>query len=72
MCTSSCQKNRFPNSACQGWIAVTTPARSVKPVGWFIQPLTAITIAEPVMPVSATTQPQAMCARCEIRSQPYT
>ena len=22
MCTSSCQKNRFPNSACQGWIAV--------------------------------------------------
>ena len=39
-------------------------------LGWFIQPLTAITIHEPVKPVSTIGIPLSMCARGDSRSQP--
>jgi hypothetical protein len=45
-------------------------AATVKPVGWFIQPLTAITVIEPVKPAIAAGTPAHRCARGESRSQP--
>ena len=68
MCTSSCQKYELPKSADQGWTSTALPFTSLKPLGWFIQPLTAITISEPVRPVITTTTPHARCLRGEMRS----
>ena len=70
MWTSSCQKYGLANSAWNGCTSTTRPSRSVKPLGWFIHPLTEITISEPVNPAIATGHPVAKCARAESRSQP--
>ena len=70
MWTSSCQKYEFSNSASNGWTSTTWPSSSRKPVGWFIQPLTAITISEPAKPVITIGMPASRCARGERRSQP--
>ena len=72
MCTSSCQRYVFANSACHWWTSTTLPSRSVKPPGWFIHAFTEITISEPVKPVMTIGIPLAKCARGESRSQPYT
>ena len=44
--------------------------RARKPPGWFIHPLTAMTISEPVKPVSTIGSALSMCARGDRRSQP--
>ena len=38
--------------------------------GWFIQPLTAITISEPAMPAITIGMPASRCRRGDMRSQP--
>jgi hypothetical protein len=43
-----------------------------KPLGWFIQPFTEMTISEPVKPASAIGMPVAKCNRGDRRFQPYT
>ena len=70
MCTSSCQKYEFSKSAAKGWMSTASPFSSRKPVGWFIQPLTAITINEPVKPVITIGMPARKCAFGDRRSQP--
>ena len=70
MCTSSCQKYALPNSAPTGWTSTTRPSTSRNPVGWFIQPLTEITINEPVKPAITIGMPLAKCARGDRRFQP--
>ena len=52
MWTSSCQKYGLANSARHGSTATTRPAAIAKPVGWFIHALTAMTMNEPVNPVT--------------------
>ena len=51
---------------------MTLPFSMPNPVGLFIQPLTAITISDPVMPVITTGMPQAKWSFGLMRSQPYT
>ncbi len=72
MWTSSCQKYEFSNSAAKGWTSTTFPFCIVNPDGLFIQPLTAITIIEPLKPVITIGIPASMCTRGERRPQPYT
>ena len=45
-------------------------ALEAEPVGWFIQPLTVITISDPLKPAMTTGIPASMCARGDSRSQP--
>jgi hypothetical protein len=59
-------------SAASGATSTTSPLRIENPVGWFIQPLTEITMNEPVKPARITGTPTAKCVRGERRSQPYT
>jgi hypothetical protein len=70
MCTYSLQNIGLANSACHGWTSAARPSRSVKPVGWFIQPLTEMTNSEPATPAIATGMPDRKCARGRSRSQP--
>ena len=48
----------------------TRPPTRSKPSGLFIQPLTAITLKEPVKPEMTTGTPDRKCARGDSRSQP--
>jgi hypothetical protein len=58
------------NSAASGSTSVTSPPESSKPVGWFIQPFTEITIIEPAKPVAMIGSPASRWARGDRRSQP--
>ena len=49
---------------------MTSPLTTSKPSGLFIQPLTAITVNEPVKPVITIGMPVRKCARGGSRSQP--
>ena len=71
MCVSSCQRFLL-KSAVRGSTSVTSPFRIEKPVGWFIQPFTAITMKEPVNPARITGKPAAKCTLGDRRSHPYT
>ena len=57
MCTISCQKYALPNSASNGSTSTARPSSSRNPVGWFIQPLTLITISEPLKPATHDRDP---------------
>jgi hypothetical protein len=70
MCVYSLQNIGLSNSARQGWTSTARPPESVKPEGWFIQALTAMTKKEPATPATATGMPERKCARGERRSQP--
>src|SRR3954471_7318498 len=60
------------NSAAHGWTSDTLAPLTANPVGWFIQPLTEITMSEPTIPASAIGTPIARCTRGPTRSQLYT
>jgi hypothetical protein len=60
------------NSALSGLTSTTSPFEIEKPAGWFIQPLTAITMNEPVTPAITMGIPARKCVRRGRRSQPYT
>jgi hypothetical protein len=70
MWISSCQKYALPNSASNGSTSTARPASSRKPDGWFIHPLTVITISEPLKPAITTGIAASMCARGDRRFQP--
>ena len=71
MWISSCHRYEFANSAFHGCTSTTLPSDcSLKPLGWFIQALTAITIHEPVKPVSTIGIPVRRCSRGDRRPQP--
>ena len=71
MCTSSCQTLSL-NSAAIGSTSTTSPREIENPVGWFIHPLTEITMKEPVIPAIIIGTPAQKCTRGGRRSQPYT
>ena len=62
MCTSSCQRLSL-NSAASSFDVDHLAVRIEKPVGWFIQPFTEITMSEPVMPATIIGTPASMCTR---------
>src|ERR687891_100968 len=62
MWISSCQRYEFPNSALQGSTPTTSPPRSSKPPGLFIQALTEITVNDPVNPVITIGIPLNRCS----------
>jgi len=70
MCTYSDQNSGLANSADHGCTSTARPSASSKPLGWFIQPLTAMTNSDPATPASATGMPHRKCARAGSRSQP--
>ncbi len=70
MWTYSLQNSGLPNRACHGCTSTARPSRTVKPDGWFIQPLTEMTNSEPATPATATGIPQVKCRRGDSRSQP--
>jgi hypothetical protein len=70
MCTYSLQNIGLSNSAFQGCTSVARPSTSVKPVGWFIHPFTAMTNSDPATPATAIGIPDRKCARGGSRSQP--
>ena len=47
------------------------PSRSVKPPGWFIHALTAITDIAPRIPLTAMGTPDHQCAQPGSRRQPH-
>ena len=69
MWISSCHMFEL-NSAVHGCGSTTLPPTTRKPVGSFIQPLTAITLNDPANPLTTTGTPVQKCARGESRSQP--
>ena len=69
MWISSCHRLEL-NIAVQGAGSTTSPSRTSKPRGWFIQPLTAITQNEPMKPETTTGIPVRKCVRGGSRSQP--
>ena len=69
MWISSCHMLEL-NSAVHGCGSTTLPAHDAKPVGSFIQPLTAITLNDPAKPGDHDGTPVQKCARGESRSQP--
>ena len=70
MCTSSCQKFELRNRASTGWTSTARPSSRRKPVGWFIQPLTEITMTEPRKPAITIGIPLAKCTHGRSRFQP--
>jgi len=70
MCAYSLQNTGLSNSARHGWTSVARPSASVNPVGWFIQPLTAITKNDPATPAIAIGTPHQKWAHGRSRSQP--
>jgi hypothetical protein len=71
MCTYSLQNSGLANSADHGCTSAARPSTSVNPVGWFIQPFTAMTNSDPATPAIAMGNPLAKCSRGESRSHPY-
>ena len=71
MCTYSLQNSGLANRACHGWTLTARPSFSVKPVGWFIHPLTAMTNSEPATPATAIGMPDRKCHVAGILSHPY-
>ncbi len=69
MWISSCHMFSL-SSAFHGCGSTTCPPTILKPVGWFIQPLTAITLNEPANPLSTTGTPVQKCPFGDSRSQP--
>jgi hypothetical protein len=70
MCAYSLQNIGLSNSARHGWTSVARPSTSVNPVGWFIQPLTAMTKNEPATPAIAIGTPHQKCSHGRSRSHP--
>src|SRR5919201_510129 len=68
MWINSCQKYAFSNSAWNGWTSTALPWLRRKPLGWFIQPLTEMTINEPVKPARTIGIPVAKCSRGDRRA----
>ena len=56
--------------AAMGSISTARPSTQRKPVGAFIHALAMTTKTPDSMPLTATAQPAARCARREMRSQP--
>ena len=56
---------------CHGSTEVIRPPLVVKPPGWFIHELTAITDIAPKMPLTAIGTPVHQCAQPGRRRQPY-
>ena len=71
MWTYSLANIGLSNSARHGWTFAAWPFTSVKPDGWFIQALTAMTKKDPATPATATGIPARKCARGASRSHPY-
>jgi len=67
----SLQNSGLSNRAFQGCTSTARPSRRLNPVGWFIQPLTAMTNSEPATPATAIGMPLAKCVHGLSRSQPY-
>ena len=57
--------------AATGSMLVNLPSTSVKPRGVFIHAFAITTKMPEIAPLTATTIPEATCARAEMRSQPY-
>ncbi|HUN38144.1 MAG TPA: hypothetical protein VMU95_39640 [Trebonia sp.] len=70
MWTYSLKNIGLANRACHGCTSTARPSRRVKPEGWFIQALTAMTKKDPATPAIATGKPQAKWKRGDSRSQP--
>jgi hypothetical protein len=67
----SLQNIGLAKSADHGRTLVARPLTSVNPVGWFIQPLTAMTNSDPATPAIAMGIPDRKWSRGESRSHPY-
>jgi hypothetical protein len=66
----SLQNIGLSNSARHGCTLAALPSTSVNPVGWFIQPFTAMTKSDPATPATATGMPDRKWARAGNRSHP--
>jgi hypothetical protein len=71
MWTYSLQNMGLSNRAFHGWTSVARPPTRVKPVGWFIHPLTAMTNSDPATPAIAMGMPHRKWSLGGIRSHPY-
>ncbi len=70
MWMSSDHTKWLANSALSGSMSSTRPPTRRKPVGLFIQALTATTMNEPVSPVMMIGMPHSRCRRGDMRPQP--
>jgi hypothetical protein len=66
----SLQNSGLSNSAFHGCTSTARPFCRANPVGWFIQPLTAMTNSEPATPATAIGIPHRKCVHGLSRSQP--
>ena len=66
----SLQNIGLANSADHGCTSAAFPSTRVNPVGWFIQPLTAMTNSDPATPATAMGIPDRKWSRGFSRSHP--